>query len=388
MKVLYLVNSVIPSGATISFFNMLGELVKYGVEPIIVIPNRKTDASEIYFRKLANDCNAKVYKAPIVLHMFKKVKDLSGILEFFGQCKRKLLLPFHEKRSVRALTKIVNKEHPVLIHTNSGVIRCGWLASKKNKIGHVWHLREYQDLDFKREILPSHEAFENMLNQSYVITITKDIYHYFHQERNPKAKVIYNGIFSVNEKEIHTKKEPYFLMCSRISPEKGHHNVIKAFGQFCKVYPNFRLKIAGTYSPDNQYIKSLKSIAETMRCSESIDYVGFQEDVRTLMTNATSLIVASHNEGFGRMTAEACFLGTLVVGYNTSGTKEILENTGGVPYDGTIEDLVAKMKYVVNMKNEDYIRITQCARIRAKESYSIESNGKAIFDIYKESLNI
>lgn len=386
MKVLYIVNSVVPGGATISFFNMLKELVKYGVEPIIAIPEHKEDAAEIYFRELASQCNATVYKIPIVLHMFKTLRNLSGILEFFGQCKRKLLLRYNEQKSIKSIIDIALKEKPVLIHSNSGVIRCGWLASKKLKIAHVWHLREYQDLDFKREILPSHAAFENMLNQSYVITITKDIFHYFHQERNPKAKIVYNGIFSINEKIENVHKEPYFLVCSRISPEKGHHNIIKAFGAFCKKNQNFRLKIAGEYSPEDKYVKSLSSIAESMGCSDFIDYVGFKKDVKALMSNARCLVVASPNEGFGRMTAEACFLETLVIGYNSSGTKEILDNTGGILYDGTIDDLVAKMEYVAEMKQDEYTLITKNAKMKARECYSIEANGRAIYDIYVNSL--
>lgn len=386
MKVLYLVNSTLLGGATISFFNMIKELTKFGVEPIIAIPEKKVNQDEYVFRSLAKECGAKVYKIPITLHLFKKIKDLTGILEFFGQIKRLCLLGYNEKRSVRAIEKIIKAESPSIIHSNSGVIRCGWLASRKLCIPHIWHLREYQDLDFKRVILPSHAAFENMLNQSNVITITKNIFEYFHQEKNSNAHVVYNGIFSINDVVNNISKEPYFLLCSRISPEKGHHDVIRAFSEFCKIVPTYKLKIAGSYSENDPYILKIKKLAKSLDCSERIEFLGFLKDVRTLMARAKCLIVASPNEGFGRMTAESCFMGTLVIGYNAAGTKEILDYTGGIPYDGTIDDLVDKMLFVDKMSDEKYLKISDGAKEKAKEKYSIEANGKAIFSIYDQCL--
>lgn len=386
MKVLYLVNSTLLGGATISFFNMVRELVKFGVEPIIAIPDKQAIQDEHLFRTLAKECGAKVYKIPITGHLFKKFRDLTGVLEFFGQIIRFFSLWYNEKKSVNAIKKIINKESPSIIHTNSGVIRCGWIASRKSHIQHIWHLREYQDLDFKRVILPSHAAFENMLNQSNVVAITKDIYNYFHQEQNTNAHVVYNGIFSINDVVNNISKEPYFLLCSRISPEKGHHDVIRAFSEFYKVNPNYKLKIAGSYSENDAYIQKIKQLAESSGCSEKIEFLGFQKDVKKLLAHAKCLIVASPNEGFGRMTAEACFMGTLVIGYNTAGTKEILDYTGGVLYDGTIGDLVSKMIFVDKMSNEDYVKISDRAKERAKALYSIEANGKSIYCIYSQCL--
>jgi len=49
-----------------------------------------------------------------------------------------------------------------------------------------------------------------------------------------------------------------------------------------------------------------------------------RDDVYAIMSRATALIVPSHFEGFGRITAEAMFNGCLVAGYNSAGTREIL----------------------------------------------------------------
>lgn len=44
------------------------------------------------------------------------------------------------------------------------------------------------------------------------------------------------------------------------------------------------------------------------------------------MYNAAVFVVPSRNEGFGFITAEAMFNGTIVIGKNTGGTKEQMDN--------------------------------------------------------------
>lgn len=82
-------------------------------------------------------------------------------------------------------------------------------------------------------------------------------------------------------------------------------------------------------------------------------FEGFQTNVKSYMTKAKTLIVASPAEGFGRMTAEACFDGCLVIGKNSCGTKEILEQTGGFLYN-TQQELIAKMENVASISDEEY----------------------------------
>ena len=131
---------------------------------------------------------------------------------------------------------------------------------------------------------------------------------------------------------------------------------------------------------------NLQKLINDAGCSEKVEFIGFHEDVKPYIKNAKALIVASHNEGFGRMTAEACFLGCLVIGRNTSGTKEILDYTGGIQYDGTIGNLTDKMQAVARMGQQEYAEIAINAMDKAAQQYSIESNGSKIFDIYNKIL--
>ena len=233
------------------------------------------------------------------------------------------------------------------------------------------------------KIIPSFDYFCSLLNNSYVIAITNDIRKYFKQNSNPQAQTIYNGIFHNNETHYDIEKEKYFLCASRISSEKGHKEIIKTFGEFCKFNNEYKLYIAGFGSTD--YIEELKDIASIYNCLDKIYFTGFIKDIKPIMQKAKALIVGSYNEGFGRMTAEACFCGCLVIGRNTGGTKEILDQTGGFQFSNNSE-LLQNMKQISMLDNKTYQKIALKAQKKAIELYSIESNIENIYKLYS-SLN-
>ena len=180
-------------------------------------------------------------------------------------------------------------------------------------------------------------------------------------------------------------KENYFLCCSRISPEKGHKEVVKAFAIFYKKHPNYRLVIAGFGDP--QYIQELKDDADRYGCLKAVDFIGFQKDVRPFMRKARALIVASRFEGFGRMTAEAAISGCLVIGHNTGGTKEILDITGGFPYMGKAESLAKAMIQAADLDKNAYQKMAEIAQKQAVQFFSNESNIRNVYSFYREILS-
>lgn len=373
MKVLYVLSSNQMGGATISFLNLILNLDKKLVTPIVVIPNQ-CKANE--FDQVLEDNDIEYHRILLYSSVLQKLclkNSLRWVVKY-------LVLYFQKKRSRSNLEKLVLSVNPDIIHTNTGVIHEGFHLAKKYHIPHVWHLREYQTLDFGWYIYPSYKSFCSYLKQSYVITITEKIQNYFNLDNYNKACTIYNGIYRKKECIMSIHKENYFLMASRIFPEKGHLDVIKAFSSFSR-NNEYRLKIVG-YGNET-YIAELKELAKTCNCENNIDFLGFQKDVKEIMSKAKALVVASFNEGFGRMTAEAAFCGTLVIGRNTAGTKEILDRTGGFPFY-TINEMTEQMEFVASMSESDYLYKVQKAQKAAVDNYSIENNIDKICSLYRE----
>lgn len=376
MKILYILHSTIRGGATISFFNMITGIKERGADIIVIIPEH-----DYWLEKEIEKIGADFRICPLTSSFL----DRKGtwIKDNLLHLPRVFLKEYKKRKSYTTLCKLVKEIRPDIIHTNTGVIHEGYKCAKKYSIPHVWHLREYQDKDFHWEICPSKRYFEKCLNDSYVITITEDILHYFHLSQNHHARTIYNGVLSEDVVYQDWPKQKFFLCASRIGPEKGHEDTIKAFADFHKKEPDVRLCILGF--GNNEYIEKLQNLAKKLNCDNAIDWMGFKSDVVQYMRHAVALIVASRYEGFGRMTAEACFCGCVVIGRETGGTKEILEQTGGLFFND-VKTLRTRMEEVVSWDETQYMSVALKAQQTAIEMYSIESNVNQIYEFYRKVL--
>lgn len=381
MKILYILHDTIMGGATISFLKMIEGLRMKGFDISIVVSKRDEK-----FEKCARRFASEIVVAPItksILPNWEKgiLKRVYYLLKF-PYSYYKLLIK--KRISRRPLLEIINKINPDIIHTNVGIVHEGfWCAKKLNK-PHVWHLREYQDKDFNRVFVPSKSQFKKYLKQSFVVSITKDIHHYFDLCESNRHRVIYNGILPISFSALNFPKEKFFLCASRVSWEKGHEDVIRCFSKFHHHYSDYRLVILGFGEKD--YMDFLQQLSKDLGCADAVEFKGYTDDVGRYMRTATALVVASYNEGFGRMTAEACFYGCMVIGRGTGGTKEIMDETGGLQFLSN-EELLQQMTGIVQMTETEYRQKVLKAQSKAIELYSIENNVNSIEKFYKDILN-
>ena len=377
MKVLYILNSSIMGGATISFINMIKGLSAYGVVPVVVLPNHEAKENEL--TKYFQQHSITYYHKSLIAASFPKP---SNILQQIKMYLSGILMYIRRYRSYRELLEVVKKEKPDIIHTNVGVIREGLYVAKKTRTPHVLHIREYQDKDFGWVFVPSRRIFEDFVKRSdAIITITDNLRKYFHLQDITKATTIYNGIYSKTDTLFIKDKQNYFFCASRIVPGKGYEDIIEAFSLFRSKHPNYELIIAG--QGEKEYMDNIHDIIERKLCKDSIKLLGHIDNPRPLMSKARALLVASRNEGFGRMTAEACFNGCLVIGRNTGGTKEIIEATCGFLFD-SIDTLVKQMEDVCQLSADEYQEMALKAQAKATLLYSTESNTEQTYNIYKQ----
>lgn len=379
MRILYIIHSTIEGGATMSFLTLIKGMVALNITPYIIIP-KKERISALFLDEI-NRLGINYYKAYLCQSVLVSPKKLQDYPKYW---LKKYTMPTRQWYSQKHLTLLIKNIKPDIIHTNTGILHDGFEVARKLNIPHVWHLREYQDLDFKLNIYPSFDSFCQKLKHSYVITITKGIMMHFNLQNYNKAYTIYNGVFSQKDYYYNPNKSNYFLCASRISPEKGIDQVIKAFSILKQKENHYKLLIAG--SGDNKYINKLKILTQQLKCEKDIIFLGFINDIKSYMLKAKALIVASHNEGFGRMTAEACFCGCIVIGRNTAGTQEILNETGGFLFNN-INELSNAMNAVIHLPIKEYEFIAHLAQNKAIKLYSIENYIDQVYNIYKQIKN-
>jgi len=110
------------------------------------------------------------------------------------------------------------------------------------------------------------------------------------------------------------------------------------------------------------------------------------------MSEATALLVPSIHEGFGFITAEAMLNKCLVIGNNTSGTKEQFDNGFqrhkqeiALRYSGQ-EELFETMKRVLDNGVEHYRPMIERAHETVCSLYTIEQSAEKVYDYYLKIL--
>ena len=374
--------SSLTGGSSLSFVQYCAEIKKREDVDLVVSVPCKGPAYD-YLESL----NIKTEIVPTRFNIYPKATKRNFLITPIKLLKHLL----QNYKQERLLLDIVKKHNPDIIYTNVGVVNIGYNVAKKLHIPHIYHLREYQDLDFGMKIIPSRHRFIENLQNSYTICITKGIQEHFHLTNNINSKVIYDGL----QKSIikwDDNKDKYFLFVGRLSKEKNPLSVIRAFCTFAKKNQKYKLLLAGSAMSHEGSVCLLKYCEEN-HIKDQVLFLGARNDIDYLMQKAYAVIVASDFEGFGRVTAEAMLNGCLVIGRNTTGTKEQFENglslTGeeiGIRFEGD-EDLSEKMHMAVSLTKEKYNEYTKRAKIVVESLYTPQKCADDIYNFFKSVLN-
>ena len=288
----------------------------------------------------------------------------------------------------------LSKQYKIdIIHTNSSAYQFGATAAQSLKIPHIWHLREYQSLDFGHSHAYSLPYLKKQLHKSgnFNIAITKGIYN-FYQLKEENSTIIYDGVLRQSYKPKEFPKEKYFLFVGRIVKEKGIFSLLNSYKDYLLRGGTFKLILAGNYSSKTK--QKIDRLIEKYNIQNNIMLKGIlpTNQIYDLMNRATALIVPSPFEAFGLITAEAMFNKCLVIGKDTAGTKEQFDN-GQRKYNKEIalrftneQQLTTHLTDIEQKQIQQYTEIIERAYNYVSSLYSIENNAKQIECLYTSIL--
>lgn len=205
---------------------------------------------------------------------------------------------------------------------------------------------------------PFRHRYNNQSKKARVITVSNGVKQQLidHGVDQKNISVIYNGINAdhITPKQQSSKEITTFGTLSRLSSEKAIDNVIAAFLEIEKKYPNIRLKIAGTGPLESDLKKQAQS-------SSQIQFVGFINDVPAYLQDIDVFLLTSRDkESFGIAAAEAMAAEIPVIGTDITGLNElILHNKTGkiVPIDDTAQ-IASEMEWMIKnpLKRQEFGR--------------------------------
>lgn len=386
MNIAYILHSTSANdGATKAFFNMLDGLVQHGVKPFAVVPDKEGAFLELDKRQIPT--LVQTYRASAYPHSYTPYQKLLFVPRLLAR-----IIANH--KATKAVTAWIKDNKIDIVHSNTGVVRIGFDAAQKVGIPHVYHIREYAD-KIGIPYFPSKASFVRQLDKrlSYSVCITKAVQEHFHQDnKGGVSRVIYDGVLSETAVMPTGNTKNYFLFAGRIQPAKGLDQLLEAYKRYTEGNAQpLHLKVAGGIGDGGYYQKQVRFINDN-GLTELVELLGNRNDVPILMREARALIVSSPFEGFGFCMPEAMQQGCLVIGRNTSGTKEqldvALEMTGqeiALRYE-TTDQLAALLQEVANNPHSYYKDYILRAFGVVNRLYTKEANVREILRFYKEIL--
>ena len=166
--------------------------------------------------------------------------------------------------------------------------------------------------------------------------------------------VIPNGIeidlFQTLECENESDCKHLFISVSRLVNRKGIDLILRAIAELND--ESIELLIVGT----GNYETHLRHIVRELGIEKVVRFYGYcpREELPALYNKACAFILPSHAESFGMVFGEAMACGLPIIGTNTGGIADLVEDDCGILVDcGDVEQI---KKAIVKMKNSAKLR--------------------------------
>lgn len=371
LTVLYICTDIDFAGSSKSLYNMI-EALHGKVHPIVLL-SAKGEVYD-YFTKHGIQCIVKPF-----FYLWEKPKRLKTILHhpskslYYQNWKI-------DRECVKYVKHVLDKIKVDIVHTNTTIVTIGINLSKALQAKHVWHVREYLDLDHGIKVFRGQKRLRRLINDANArIVITKSVNQHWNL-KNDFTFVFPNAVRHTNEAIYNETKEKYFLFASAsLTENKGASFAIRSFAKSKLAAKGYRLTMLGHCSAE--YKQFLNELIDSYAIQDSIEFLGFKSNVEEFYSNASGYLMTSRCEAMGRVTIDAMFFGCPIIARNTGGTADIIHDGYNGLLFSTEEECASLMNRVVNDEVNISLMITNAQR-EAIEKYSVEKYRNEILKVY------
>ncbi|MFN7997188.1 MAG: glycosyltransferase family 4 protein [Bryobacteraceae bacterium] len=188
------------------------------------------------------------------------------------------------------------------------------------------------------------------------------------------ARIVYNGVRTCAPVRS-TGPEPRIGVISRIAPEKGQADFLRAARLIHRDLPECRFLICGaplfTTPEATRYAAGVKSLADDL----PVTFTGWQRDVYGVLAGLDLLIVPSAAvDATPRVILEAFAAGVPVVAFASGGIPELIEHqvTGFLVEQASPKALAWTVLNLLGRERYKLAHVAENARIKATTAFSLE----------------
>ncbi len=305
---------------------------------------------------------------------------------FWTFVKKIFYRPIFNWLAYHRLNRLLNLKSLDLIHSNSGVIDFGAYLSKKMKIKHIWHFREFGSLDFRFRYVVSRFPAYASTNSSLILCVSKSIENYYRNQGVLNIRTFYDGVvgkdFGAQKRVLEENGTVKICMCGMLAEAKGQHLAIEALARI----PEEKRKVLQLdFFGEGVGREQLQKDVQKHKLENVVHFRGFSSNLKNVLFEYDIGLNLSRAEGFGRTTVEYMLAGLYVIGHDTGATPEIL-NGGKVGALIRYGDTEALAQEIVNF-TENPVRCQEIAdkgRRFALENFAIEKNYMDFVNLFRE----
>ncbi len=307
-NVLFLHSSAELYGSDRSLLNIISNMDtnKYTIFVVLPSEGELTEA----LRKLPH---VKVFIFEVAV-LRRKELSIKGTLGYLGNFRK----------SLRYLSKLIQKNHISIVYTNTAVVFPGAIAAKKCGIKSIWHVREIIKNPFENKVI----SFVINRYSDAIIVNSKATGEALRGPVKHKYKVVYNAI-EVEEKVPNEIHEGLVVgMAGRINRWKGQSLFVGAAEIVHEAFPDVKFQIAGDCYSGEEFLKEelIKKI-HAKGLENTVILMGQVKKMNEFYQGIDVFVLPSiQPEPFGLVVIEAMGYGVPVIATNHGGPREIIKD--------------------------------------------------------------
>jgi CDP-glycerol glycerophosphotransferase len=164
-----------------------------------------------------------------------------------------------------------------------------------------------------------------------------------------------NGVVQFKGILLPQKEHVSFVTVGRLSPEKDHAKLIKAFSKIVLFNSNARLYIIGDGPLKNNLINLIKKLG----LNDKVFLTGKLSNPFRIVNECDCFILSSHYEGQPLVLLEAMILRKPIIGTDVTGIRSVLKEQYGElvenSEDGLVNGMLKFLRGEVNAGKFDYV---------------------------------
>ncbi len=299
-----------------------------------------------------------------------------------------------------ALRRLMREQQVALVHSQTGAVWCGGLASRWLGIPHIYYIMEIiQTPRLTRHLMA---RFINKYGDR-VVVISRAVGDHLMKdapEIERRITVIPPGIDAemfhprneghrVREEWGVSDDEVVFGVVGRIHWWKGQDLFLRAAARIAHQVPHARFVLVGDVVPGEEWRRqALKEEIARMGIGDRVIWAGYREDIPQVMAALDVLVLPSTEpEPFGRVIVEAMSTERAVIAAAHGGPVEsVVHGETGFLFPPQDEEALAAAMKQLAQNAELRTRMGKAGRARVLDLYTIKRHVAAFQSLYDEIL--